>query len=168
MHASGVGGRDETDVPCASSRSASVSPESCASKKASTSSITPSSSTSDSSSDSSSSSLASSIANGVRSIRAAAFAAAWNMLGIGENSADADGILGDGVTGLTVRVEADVEAVSVLEESLVGAKASDGLVRLALEAVRRIVGVRSDSRALGSSRVVYFPIAGRVNTYVRH
>ena len=90
------------------------------------------------------------------------------MLGIGENSADADGILGDGVTGFTVRVEADVDAVNVLEESLVGAQASDGLVRLALEAVRRIVGVRSDSRALGSSRVVYFPIAGRVNTYVRH
>ncbi len=58
----------------------------------------------------------------------------------------------------------DADPDSVLEESLVGADVSDGLVRLVFEVDRRIVGVRIDSRALGSSSVVYFPIAGRVNT----
>ena len=158
---------EERDAPCASSRSASVRPESCASRNASTSSITSSSSSPSSVSSSleSSSSRASSIANGVRSISAAAVAAAWNMLGIGDSSPAA-----------SVSV-----ALSVDEGDVASAAGADGapgdagractgesvglLVRLALDVEWRIVGVRSDSRALGSSSVVYLPIAGRVKTY---
>lgn len=147
---------DTYHAPCAISLSAGVRPESCASKNASTSSMTPSSSTSVSSSVSSSSSFASSIANGVRSNSAAAFAAAWNMLGIGEYSTDAGGPPNGGVpSGPSVDVDAD-------DESLAESDGSMGLARLALDGVRRMVGVSSDSRAFGSSSVVYLPIAGRV------
>lgn len=104
------------------------------------------------------------MANGVRSISAAAFAAAWNMLGIGigENSAD----VAEDTSGCsTLSVDIDCAGAWTeieVEESLAGA--SVGLERLALDAERRIVGVRSDSRAFGSSNAVYFPMAGRVKT----
>lgn len=93
---------------------------------------------------------------------AAAFAAAWNMLGIGmgENSAD---VAEDTSGWSTLSADADCAgAETEEEESLAGV--SVGLWRLALDAERRIVGVRSDSRAFGSSSAVYFPMAGRVKT----
>ncbi len=93
---------------------------------------------------------------------AAAFAAAWNMLGIGmgENSAD---VAEDTSGWSTLSVDGGCAGAETEEESLAGV--SVGLWRLALDAERRMVGVRSDSRAFGSSSAVYFPMAGRVKTY---
>lgn len=79
-----------------------------------TSSITPSSSTPLSSSSSSSSSFASSIANGVRSIYAAAFAAACSMLGIGEYSAGESFDLGVGVSTVRSEEDVDVDGVAIV------------------------------------------------------
>ena len=90
------------------------------------------------------------------------------MLGIGAYSDDIDagrlpGSFPDEVTAVVVESD-DTET----DDSLVARVDSVGLDRLAFEAERRMVGVRSDSRALGSSRVVYFPIAGRVYTCQCH
>ena len=79
-----------------------------------TSSMTPSSSTPLSSSSSSSSSFASSIANGVRSIYAAAFAAACSMLGIGEYSAGESFDLGVGVSTVRSEEDVDVDGVAIV------------------------------------------------------
>ena len=121
-----------------------------------TSSITPSSSTPLSSSSSSSSSFASSIANGVRSIYAAAFAAACSMLGIGEYSAGESFDLGVGVSTVRSEDDVDVDGVAIVDEP----SGAWGL-KLACDDERRIVGVSRDSRALGSSNDVILPMAGR-------
>ena len=80
------------------------------------------------------------------------------MDGIGENS---DGEIADAGSGCsTVRSDEEVDnvggAAGVAKTSALSLKP-----RLALEAERRMVGVRRDSRALGSSSVVNFPMAGR-------
>lgn len=87
----------------------------------------------------------------MRSIIAAALAAAWYIEGTGDNS---DCGVGSGFSLLIVD-GVGFEGLVVTEGEL-----SD-VPRLALEAERRMVGVRRDSRALGSSSEVYFPIAGR-------
>lgn len=119
-----------------------------------TSSITPSSNSLPSSL-SSSSSLASSIANGVRSMRATALAA-WSIGGTGENKEEGNE---DDERLLSIESCDSCEVVAVTEVWL------SVVVRLALDAERRIVGVSNDSRALGSSSVVNLPIAGRYNTF---
>lgn len=60
-------------------------------------------------------------------------------------------------------VEAEVETkVSVVDGDVAAVEA---LLRLAFEADLRIEGVSRDSRALGSSRVVYLPMDGLCITY---
>lgn len=90
----------------------------------------------------------------------AAAAAAWNIEGIGDSSDDC------GVGGSFSLLEVDGADVDKGVEVLADTDVELSVVlRLAFEAERRIVGVRSDSRALGSSSAVYFPIAGRWKIY---
>lgn len=120
--------------------------------------MTSSSSPSVSSSVSSSSSRASSIANGVRSINAAAFAAAWNIPGMGEYP---DGDIAISLRGTLRPAGADLaDGMVMLGDELEPDPLSP--LRLAFDAERRIVGVSSDSRALGSSSAVNLPIAGAI------
>ena len=116
---------------------------------------TSSSSVTSSSSLSSSSSLASSIANGVRSMNARCAAASY-MVGIGENNDDSDFV--DAESGRLRSAGADADVVGT-----VTALSSEDL-RLAFDTERRIVGVSKDSLALGSSRAVNLPMAGRWKT----
>lgn len=91
--------------------------------------------------------MASSIANGVLS-KSAALAAL--TIGSGENSDDAVGL----VRVLTLRVEVDDGVGGTLNVLSVAE-------RLDFDAVRRILGVSKDSRAFGSSNLVYLPMEGR-------